>query len=48
MLFAETGFRPLWPVIFFLPWLLVGIAYLFAARAAVVAPQNGHCSARAP
>jgi hypothetical protein len=27
-MFATAGFRPLWPVIFFLPWLILGIAYL--------------------
>jgi hypothetical protein len=27
-MFEHEGFRPLWPVIFFLPWLLVGAAYL--------------------
>lgn len=28
-MFAHAaGFRPLWPVILFLPWLLVGIAWL--------------------
>ena len=39
---ATAGFRPLWPVIFFLPWLILGIAYLLEsvrrrrARAAAV------------
>jgi hypothetical protein len=27
-MFEHEGFRPLWPVIFFLPWLLLGAAYL--------------------
>jgi hypothetical protein len=27
-MFEHEGFRPLWPVIFFLPWLLVGVGYL--------------------
>ncbi len=25
---AHTGIRPLWPVVAFLPWLLVGVGYL--------------------
>ena len=25
---AHTGIRHLWPVIFFLPWLLIGIVFL--------------------
>jgi hypothetical protein len=28
-MFAHVGTRALWPAIFFLPWLSVGIAYLF-------------------
>ena len=31
MLFQHAGFRSLWPVALFLPWLLVGVAYLVAA-----------------
>ena len=27
-MFAHAGFRPLWPVIFFVPWLLLGLAFL--------------------
>jgi hypothetical protein len=27
-MFPHPGFRPLWPVIFFLPWLLLGAAYI--------------------
>jgi hypothetical protein len=27
-MFGNIGFRPLWPVIFFLPWLFLGIAWL--------------------
>jgi hypothetical protein len=27
-MFATAGFRPLWPVVFFLPFLILGIAYL--------------------
>jgi len=27
-MFATAGFRPLWPVILFVPWLILGIAYL--------------------
>lgn len=27
-MFLHPGFRPLWPVIFFLPWLLLGAAYI--------------------
>jgi hypothetical protein len=30
-MFEYRGLRPLWPVIFFLPWLLVGVAYLLEA-----------------
>ena len=30
-MFAHSGFRPLWPVVFFLPWLLVGAAYILEA-----------------
>jgi len=29
-LFVEIGFKALWPVIFFVPWLFIGIAYLLA------------------
>src|SRR5262245_48213558 len=32
-MFAHTGFRPLWPVIFFLPWFLLGAAYILQAIA---------------
>ena len=28
IMFEHTGLRPLWPVILFLPWFLVGVAYL--------------------
>src|SRR5947208_1783724 len=31
MIFQHEGFRALWPVVFFLPWFLVGVAYLVAA-----------------
>ena len=27
-MFAHSGYRPLWPLIFFLPWLFLGTAYL--------------------
>jgi hypothetical protein len=27
-MFEHAVYRPLWPVILFLPWVLVGIAYL--------------------
>jgi hypothetical protein len=27
-MFVHAAFRPLWPVLLFLPWLVVGIAYL--------------------
>lgn len=27
-MFVHGGFRPLWPVIFFLPWFFLGVAYL--------------------
>jgi hypothetical protein len=32
-MFVHTGFRPLWPVIFFLPWFLLGAAYILQAIA---------------
>ncbi|MGP8033558.1 MAG: hypothetical protein ACLPQ6_05370 [Steroidobacteraceae bacterium] len=25
---AHAGFRPLWPVMLFAPWLILGLAYL--------------------
>jgi len=28
VMFAHSGYRPLWPLIFFLPWLFLGSAYL--------------------
>lgn len=28
VMFAHSGYRPIWPLIFFLPWLLLGSAYL--------------------
>jgi hypothetical protein len=31
MLFQHEGFRSLWPAVFFLPWFLLGVAYLVAA-----------------
>lgn len=31
MLFQHGGYRSLWPVIVFLPWYLIGIAYLVRA-----------------
>lgn len=30
-MFAHAAFRPLWPVVFFLPWLFVGAAYILEA-----------------
>jgi hypothetical protein len=27
-MFEHIGIRPLWPVVLFLPWFLVGVAYL--------------------
>ena len=30
-MFPHSAFRPVWPVVFFLPWLLVGVAYIFEA-----------------
>lgn len=27
-MFMHLGFRPLWPVIVFLPWFVLGLAYL--------------------
>jgi hypothetical protein len=41
-MFATAGLRPLWPVIFFLPWLILGIAYLLESvrhRRAGAAPM---------
>lgn len=40
MLFAETGFRPLWPVIFFLPWFLIGIACLLVPVLRLLIPSS--------
>lgn len=31
MLFQHGGYRSLWPVIVFLPWYLIGLAYLLRA-----------------
>ena len=31
LFFEHAGLRPLWPVIFFLPWFFVGVAYLVKA-----------------
>ena len=28
MMFEHAAVKPFWPVIFFLPWLVLGIAYL--------------------
>ena len=28
VMFVHSGYRPLWPLIFFLPWLFLGSAYL--------------------
>lgn len=43
-MFAHSAFRPLWPVIFFVPWLLVGAAYILEAllhrRSRVVVTQR--------
>jgi hypothetical protein len=30
-MFAHSAFRPVWPVVLFLPWLLVGMAYIVEA-----------------
>ena len=30
-MFTHAGFRPLWPVMLFAPWLILGIAYLLQA-----------------
>src|SRR6266481_9203748 len=49
-MFATAGFRPLWPVIFFLPWLILGIAYLLESvrhRRARAAPVV-HCKVMSP
>ena len=49
-MFAHTGFRPLWPVIFFLPWFLLGAAYILQAiaqRRVHSAPLRVNASARA-
>jgi hypothetical protein len=27
-MFEHVGFKPLWPVVFFLPWLLLGLALM--------------------
>ena len=31
MLFQHGGYRSLWPVMMFLPWYLIGLAYLIKA-----------------
>jgi hypothetical protein len=49
-MFAHTGFRPLWPVIFFLPWFLLGAGYLvqsFARRAVQGMPGRASGAVRA-
>jgi hypothetical protein len=30
-MFEHVGMKPLWPVIFFLPWVSLGFAYLLAS-----------------
>jgi len=49
-MFAHTGYRPLWPVIFLLPWLLLGIAYLVESilrrRSGAAALQRLHGTIR--
>ena len=30
-MFASAAYRPLWPVIVFLPWFIIGVAYLVKA-----------------
>jgi hypothetical protein len=30
-MFAHAGFRPLWPVVVFVPWIFLGLAYLLRA-----------------
>lgn len=42
-MFMHTGFRPLWPVVAFVPWLLFGVACLVYAAA-----QRGRESPGAP
>jgi hypothetical protein len=49
-MFAHTGFRPLWPVIFFLPWFLLGAVYVLQAivqRRVQGTPQRLTIGARA-
>jgi hypothetical protein len=29
-MFVHAGFKPFWPVIFFLPWFIFGVACFFA------------------
>jgi hypothetical protein len=53
-MFEHAGFRPLWPVVAFIPWFLLGLAYLVRSayrqearppRKAVMArlrPRKGH------
>lgn len=39
MMHVHAGLRPLWPVLVFLPWVLLGVAYLLAgARVARADP----------
>jgi hypothetical protein len=51
-MFVHTGYKSLWPAVFFLPWLLVGFAYLFEGvfrrhpKALVVRPRVTVQSAR--
>jgi hypothetical protein len=31
LMLAHSAARPLWPVVFFVPWLLLGVSYLIEA-----------------
>jgi hypothetical protein len=50
-MFAHAGFKPFWPVIFFLPWFIFGVACLLAVvlhrrpRAAAVQTAGGASAA---
>jgi hypothetical protein len=52
MLFQHVGFKPLWPVVFFLPWLLFGVALVVESvrhrRFGVSAPQAMRLAGRSP
>jgi len=45
-MFAHAGFKPLWPVIVFVPWIFLGLAYLLrAVRKSPISAARGRVSA---